>query len=144
MKEIPHCPAHGNPLRDKDGFVLEPACGCRMTEDGMVEQAPIAGRVSTKDLTARLTDSLMWIDLRTKLVTLLHEQANRGDPRANEQLSFLVKHWPGGAAPRAAEFAVKVQTIANQRDLIERMVEDAGREITGQLLDEVILYLRNS
>lgn len=124
--------------------MLEPPCGCRITEDDMVEQVPVTGRVSTKDLTERLGESLVWIDLRTKLVTLLHTQADSGDPRARDQLMFISKHWPGGAAPRANEFGILQQSVVNQRELIERMVQDAGREITGTLLDEVLLYLRNS
>jgi hypothetical protein len=143
MREVAYCHDHDNALTDGLGRRLEPPCGCRLNQDGMVER-PVMGRVSTQDLTEKLGDSLMWIDLRTKLVTLLHSQCDQGDQRAKDQLNFVVKHWPGGAAPRAAEFAVKVQTIANQRDLIERLVQDAGREITGTLLDEILVYLRNS
>lgn len=71
---------------------------------------PSMGRVSTEDLTARLGESLVWVDLRVKLLTLLQKQADEGDPRARDQMEFLSRKWPGGGAPRQDEIKRLEQT----------------------------------
>lgn len=45
------------------------------------------------DLYDELNVSLMWINIRTRLVGYLSELANTGDRSAQDQLNFLVQYW---------------------------------------------------
>lgn len=99
-----------------------------MSDDNKV--IPIAGdpvvpRTQSQELAQRFHENLIWIDLRTKLVTLLHEQVNAGDPKAREQLDFLVNSWLGGSGPRQRDFVAleqKIHKLTNENINLKKYV----------------------
>ncbi len=75
------------------------------------------------DLMARLGESIMWIDLRLKLILLLQKQINEGDEKAASQMGFLSQVWPGGGAPRQNDFRKMEQLAANLGDVIVQIFD---------------------
>lgn len=70
-------------------------------------------RTKSRDLTLRLAESVVWTDLRAKLLGLLQQQADKGDQRARDHMEFLSAAWPGGSGPRAHEVN-RLRTLAQQ------------------------------
>ena len=73
------------------------------------------------DLTVLLGESLIWMELRHKLVSLLKEQADAGNAKASAELVFLSTNWPGGGAPRVAEFARLSKSLTDITNFVLRM-----------------------
>lgn len=93
---------------------------------------PQVPRTISEDLADRLQESLIWIDLRTKLMTLLSRQSEEGDRRAADQLSFVAKTWPGGGAPRSVEYVALEYRISKlSRGLTEAC--DALQRFTDEI-----------
>lgn len=78
---------------------------------------------SDSEMFERLRNSIMWINLRVKLATLLREQIDKGDRVASEQLNFLTKHWPTGSAPLAAERHLLEHTASRIGKLLVRALD---------------------
>ena len=102
---------------------------------------------SQEDLSRRLGESLLWIDLRVKLATLLQHQADDGDARARDQLAFLgAGNWPGGAGPRAGEIVRLEQRCAALERLCTRLrdyvrAHDVQQGICdNEIADDVIVH----
>lgn len=105
---------------------------------------PAVGRVSSRDvdLTTTLGESIMWINLRTKLVGLLQAQADAGDPVARDQLAFLGGGaWPGGAGPRTHQF-VQLETRARTLEALcaraDGLLRIEGDDVTAWIADKDI------
>lgn len=96
------------------------------------------GTIPPPDLTEKLTESLMWINIRVKLGLMLQEQADKGDQVARDQLNFLARTWPTGGVPRQHEHALTEQLIRNLGDLVIRSIE--GHTAAQKLIEEAIIH----
>lgn len=94
-------------------------------------------RGTEQDLSEKLAETLMWIDLRTTLSAALRARADDGDVEAVRLLNVMAQFWPH-QVPHQHELALKDQLVRNVSDLLVRALETLrgqGLEVRGMVAE---------